>query len=292
MVAEYVFIVTALVGAIFANITDFKNKWIPDYLNYSLIFIGLGGHAILSVLKTSVFPFAYSIGGAIFFYLIASAMFYTGAWGGGDAKLFVGLGALLPLFPSVLSNISAPWPFLITLFMNILLIGGALGIVVISALAIKHRKKVFPEIYKDLKKYWKIIILVICILLALIIISMLYFETIIALLLLIILFLFPVFLISKPVEKKCLHKDMAPSKLVEGDWVIETIKDNGQIIYKPKKSGIEQKDINKLIELEKAGKLKHVKVKDGIQYAPAILIGLITSLFIGDLLYLLIRGAI
>jgi len=123
MSAELFFTAVLLIGMIAGTYTDLKNRWVPDFVNFSLIAIGLGGHAILSVLNQSIWPLAYSIGGAIAFYAIGGIMYYTGIWGGGDAKLLIGVGALLPNHPIAAV---APWPFLATLLFNILLFGSGL----------------------------------------------------------------------------------------------------------------------------------------------------------------------
>ena len=140
MAIEWIFIIVALLGTIFSSITDLKGRWVPDWSNYALIFIGLGGHAIISILTVSFKPLLHSIAGAGLFFLIAAAMFYGGAWGGGDTKLFIGLGALLPIYPIILTNhvnpAIAPWPFLFTLWLNTLIIGVIFGLIGIAWLAI------------------------------------------------------------------------------------------------------------------------------------------------------------
>ena len=107
-----------------------------------------------------------------------------------------------------------------------------------------------------------------------------------------LLLIFPLlYLILKSVENACMYKHVAPHKLVEGDWIAEDIC-VGNYMHKPAKSGIEKKDIDKLVELEKQGKLKSVLVKDGLPHIPGMLAGLLISIFYGDLMFAIIMGSL
>jgi len=291
LVADWIFVIVALLGTSFGCLTDLKGRWVPDWINYSLIFIGLGGHAIVSVLSASIAPILFSLAGAGFFYLIALVMFYAGAWGGGDAKLFIGLGALLPIYPAVLSaGFTAPWPFLLTVWVNVLLFGAVFGIIATAWLAIRYSQKVSKEFAEEVGKNKITLYIASATLVAPVIMLALNWSTLIALFWVLAVVLLYILFITKAVEKVCMYKIVTPSKLVEGDWIVDDVKIWGKTIYKPKRTGIEQKDIDKLIKLEKSGKLKRVKIKEGLPYVPAILVGLLVSLFFGDLLFIMMGG--
>ena len=294
IVADVIFVVVALIGAVFGSITDLKSRWVPDWSNYSLIFIGIGGHVIVSILEVSFKPILYSLAGAGLFFLIAAAMFYGGAWGGGDTKLFIGLGALLPIYPLFLMNhvspAIAPWPFLVTMWLNILIMGVIFGLLAITWIAIRYRQKVIRGLVKDFKKYRKIGVYAISASLIGGIITGFALDFSFLILFFILATLVPILFLTKTVEKVCMYKIIPPSKLVEGDWIANEIKIWGKTIYKPKRYGIEQKDIDRLIKLEKSGKLKHIKIKEGLPYVPAILAGILFSLIFGDMLYIIVGG--
>ena len=230
----------------------------------------------------------YSAAAAGILYGISYLLFYTGTWGGGDAKLFVGLGALLPIYQPA---VSAPWPWLMTLWINMLIFSSIFGIFGSAYLAIKHKEKFMAEL-KSLaskNKQFFYFVPVLVVLPA----GLLYFgmpsEIILASLLILI---FPfLYLALKSVENACMYKHIPPHKLVEGDWIAEDIC-VGNYIYKPAKSGVEKKDINKLVELEKQGKLKSVLVKDGLPHIPGMLAGLLVSIFYGDLMFAIIMGSL
>lgn len=275
MFAEILFASIALACCAVGAYTDLKGRWVPDWINFFMIFFGLGGHAILSVLQKSIWPLAYALIAVGVFYGASACMFYTGVWGGGDAKMFIGLGALFPTFSAV-----APWPFLLTLWFNVLIFGVLFGLLSIFFLAFKHKDK-FKQEFSGLTnknkflKFWPA-------LLAIPFVSFFAVQPIFPLALLAVL-LVPLILVAKSVENACMFKQISPSRLTEGDWIAEEIK-IGNYFYKPAKTGIEKKDILKLVELEKAGKLSSVKVKEGLPYVPAFLAGLIVSLAFGDLM--------
>jgi len=283
MVAELIFVGLALFGTAFGTWTDLKNRWVPDWINFLLIGFGLGGHVILSILEWSVWPITYSLIGFSVFFAVGAVMFYGGAWGGGDAKLLAGIGALLPTISINLFN-KAPWPFLITLFINIIFVGAILSIIMIGILAIKNHDKIKKEIRQEVFKNKKIIYSAGISLAIPIVASFINpeFKLLLIIWIFAISIIFLIFL-TKSVEKTCMLKKIKPAELVEGDWVTGEIK-IAEYHYKPKKFGIEKKDIQKLIELENQGKIKEIEVKDGLPYVPSFLIALIISLTYGDII--------
>ena len=61
-----ILLIIALIALIIGTYTDIKTREVPDWLNYSLIFIGLGGRLIFSLVK---FDFSYLIEGLLGFVL-------------------------------------------------------------------------------------------------------------------------------------------------------------------------------------------------------------------------------
>lgn len=289
---ELIFIAIAVIGTFGALLTDLHNRWVPDWLNYSLITIGLAGHLILSLTKGSIMPFAMSLAAFVIFYLIGFLCLYAGVFGGGDAKLLAGLSALLATSTGVV-KIGAPWPFMMTLVLNILLVGSVIGVLFLVWIILKNSQKLsanLKQVYSE-KKFW-ILAFAASIILP-ITASIINSKLIFTIPLWAMLFLAVLLLIgSKTIETITLTKKIKPSQLIEGDWLVDPVKIGGKLIYKPKIAGIEQEDINKLISLEKQGKLSSIEVKDGVPYVLAIFFGLIISLFFGDLMILILRGVL
>ena len=219
--------------------------------------------------------------GVVVFFCVGAFMFYSGLVGGGDAKFIIGVGALLALLPRV-----AAWPFLFTLWVNMMLCGAGYGLVYTAGLAVKHWKRFSSEFSGIVKRYkWMNYVFVAGFFCGLI----LYLFGINTGLLVygIAVLMFYMIVFAKAVEDSCMYKFVSPKKLTEGDWIAEDVVFNKKVVYKPARLGIEKKDIEKLVSIKG---LKKVKIKDGIPYMPGLLIGVIASLIIGDLMYLLVQG--
>ncbi|UCD04016.1 MAG: prepilin peptidase [Candidatus Woesearchaeota archaeon] len=293
MFADIFFVSILILGSITAVYTDFKRREVPDWINYFLIITGLLGHAIISLIQNSPKPLLCSATVAFIFFIVANVMYYTGSWGGGDAKFLVGLGALMPIYPQtflkLLNPTIAEWPFVITLFFNTLLFGAILGILYTGYKAVKNWEKVRKEIVLILKR--KSIIITRAVLLSsaiLIFLALLFFREfsgIIVFLWTMVILLFYSLILSMAVEKISMFKKIKPSQLTEGDWIAKDVKVDKEIIYKQKRTGIEIKDIKRLVELEKKGKLKEVIIKEGLPFLPAFLAGILFSLIFGDILF-------
>jgi len=86
----YVAIFVAIAGSIIASYTDVKTKEIPNYLTFSMIFLGLLFFSLKFYREWIFFiPLIAS-------YFLIWFIWRAGMWGGGDAKLMMGLMALLP----------------------------------------------------------------------------------------------------------------------------------------------------------------------------------------------------
>ncbi|MFP4424541.1 MAG: prepilin peptidase [Candidatus Woesearchaeota archaeon] len=79
-----------------SSYTDFKTREVPDWVSIGLIFTALGGRIIFSFYHGLNY-FLEGMFGFAFFFAVAAFLFYTGQWGGGDAKLLMGLGAAFGL---------------------------------------------------------------------------------------------------------------------------------------------------------------------------------------------------
>ncbi len=95
----------ALIYIIFAVIQDIKTKEIANWINFSLIAFSLGFRFFYSLFNGIDFSFFYNglIGLGIFF-VIGNILYYSKVFAGGDAKLMISLGAILPI-SSVITSI-------------------------------------------------------------------------------------------------------------------------------------------------------------------------------------------
>jgi Flp pilus assembly protein protease CpaA len=132
-----------------ASIFDIKTREVPDFLNYSLIVIALSLRLIFSIISNDFSFFLFGILGFLVFFLVANLMYYSKQWGGGDAKLLMGLGAALPFYPQSLLQYLNPSiskiPFMLILFLNLIVIGAVYAFFYSVILAIKNKQKIKKE---------------------------------------------------------------------------------------------------------------------------------------------------
>ena len=290
MFLDVIFVLTAIFALIFASIADIKTREIPNWLTYSLITSGLSLRFLYSITYNYWGYFLYAILSLAIFFLLANIIYYTKQWGGGDAKLMLGLAAMFATSPvEVSKNIvfSIQLPFLATFFINLVIIGAIYGLIISAILAIKNKKTFLKELkalneQKQTKLIKKLSLLLAFILIILISVFIEYAPFKIFALSLVVIAQFTIFLyfLIKAVERACLHKIIAVSELTEGDWVVGIYK-NG--IYQKQKFEASQKKIESI----KKQSIEKVKIKNGLPFAPTFLFAFVLTLFYGNLLYLL-----
>lgn len=270
-----IIIITAL---FFGSITDFKKREVPDFISYTLISIGL----LLGIFNTIIYSnINYAINstiGLISGFIIGALFYYTGQWGGGDAKIIMGIGTVIGVpLQTILTQLPIFYVFIISSFM----IGAIYGLTWLIGLAINNHKKFIKE-YKKQNKEPNTLKKILLILIIVIIISLFFItDKIITTLFIFTILFLALAIYSKPflkaIEKTSLIKKIPTEKLVEGDWVIDEFTFNKKP-FKTGKTGITLEDI----ELFKKNKIKQVTVKDGIPFVPSFFISYIIILIYGN----------
>lgn len=262
-----------------ASIFDIKTREVPDWLNFSLIAVGLSSRLIYSLVSWDYWYFIYGVIGLIIAFVIAIVMSYAKQWGDGDSKVLLGIGACLGFNYHFSIFDFSNWPMLIYFLVNSLILGAIYGIFYAFVLGIIHRKRFVLEI----RRWDKRIFLFPLVFSLVFSIFSLFFSRPFNLLLL-SLFLAAglgmyILIFIKIVEKACMYKYVKVGKLVPGDWAAEMIKRNGKLICN-KKDVLDEKQI----KLLKRFKVKIVLVKEGIPFVPSFLLGFIFSLIFGNIL--------
>src|SRR3989344_4161451 len=126
IIPDLLLMLVVLVALIFASITDLKIKEVPDWLSYALIASALVIRLIYSIISSEYDYFFFSIAGFTVMFILGNLLYHTKQWGGGDAKLLMGLGAALATKPSYLPE--SKIPFIVTLFVFILIAGAVYGL--------------------------------------------------------------------------------------------------------------------------------------------------------------------
>src|SRR3989344_1558244 len=137
---EIVLIVLGLIWLIFASIQDWKTREVSDWLNISLLVFALAFRFFWSLFEQQWSFFLFGLFGFIVFLVLANIFYYSRIFAGGDAKLMMALGAILPFGTTYWGNSILLFEFL----MLFLIISVAYGLTWSFCLMFAH--------WKDFKK--------------------------------------------------------------------------------------------------------------------------------------------
>lgn len=264
MVWEMILTSVVLIFLVIASYSDIRKLEVPDWLSYGLIFSALGLRFIFSfeegwmVFLNGVYGFLICLGIAYLFY-------FLNQWGGGDSKLFMGMGAVIGLSFNLLY-----------FFLGLLFLGAVWGLLwslIKAARNWKEFEKEFNELLKFSRKWHYLILTAGFVFLVL---GLFYGFFWLLTVFLVIGFYLIIFI--KAVEKSCFIKEVPAEKLVEGDWLAENVKVKGKVIVSKGKA-LQKKEIWKLVELFKEGEVKRIIVKEGIPLVPGFLFSYLVLLF-------------
>jgi Flp pilus assembly protein protease CpaA len=270
---EVIFLIyLGVIWLAFASVCDLRSREIPNWINFSLIIFAIGFRFFYSLFNWDFNFFYQGLIGLGIFFVLGNLFYYGRLFAGGDGKLMIAMGVILPLSLDFYSNVKI---FGIFLFL-FLIIGGIYGLVWSFALIAGNFNKFKKEFAQQFGK------------------NKFYALFIFGLSLIIFLFgfynwiffyaggmgfLFFLLLISaNSIEKVCMVKEISVKKLTEGDWLYEDVK-IGKNILKSSWAGLNKKEILLLKKYK-----KNVKVKYGIPFVPVFLIAFLV------LIYLLLNG--
>lgn len=158
---EELFVFLALGGAVIASVTDIKSRIIPNKLTFTLIAAGIVGYLANGALTGDFVMFLESVKSLAVMFALGYLFWMLGAWSAGDAKEFLFIAALVPVYPAFLYRTFSPaiasYPFIITVFVNTLL--AIFPLVFLYSVYLSMKKKIFFRIFKqakDVKKYFEI----------------------------------------------------------------------------------------------------------------------------------------
>jgi len=258
----------ALIWIVFAVFQDIKTREIANWLNFSLIIFALGFRFFYSLFSQGNgggFAFFYQglIGLGIFFAL-GHIFYYSRIFAGGDAKMMISLGAVLPFYESFFANLK-----IFAWFLALFLFAGAFyGFAWGMALSLKNWKKFkkeFKRIFVEKRKivYYVMFLGLFVSLLGIILSGfagqILLFEGF-------LVFILPYFyLYAKAVDETCMIKKIKTGKLREGDWLYKNLR-IGKKIIKARWDGLNEKEIREIRR-----NCKEVKIRQGIPFTPVFL---------------------
>ncbi len=283
MITGIILVVIALIVLLIATYTDFKTGEVPDWLSLSFIISALGIRLIHSVVYSDWLYFLYGLIGFGVMYGFGLLIYYSRQWGGGDAKILMGLGAAFATAPFAYSgNI----PYLAALTANIFIAGGVYGLLwgvyVFFSQFGRATKAMKDNMLRYKKKYIAMLAAAIAVF-----VSSFFFNSGSRFLLMLAPPLFIAYMLLyvfiKSTEAAGMHERVPVSKLTEGDWIANDVKAKGKLICSRKDPGITKEQIKLL---KKAG-VKRVVIKKGIKFLLALLAGAVITLVFNNIVVLL-----
>lgn len=260
---EYFFLIgLGLIWIIFGVVQDLRTREVSNWLNFSLIAFSLAYRAFYAAIYHNIDFFLYGIGGVVLFVGLAYGLYYGRAFAGGDAKLLMGIGGLLP-FESLRDYLFLSSAFLLLLFG----LGAAYTIVYTLILITKKWSAFSRSCVLELRSNRMVWIysifgwLFFAVFIIYLKIYFFFFYT--SLLFLAIPFLYAY---VRAVEKVCMVKYVEPSRLTEGDWIVHDVHIGSHTVKKTV-HGLSLKDI----ELLRKAK-KKVLIREGVPFVPAFLL--------------------
>ena len=265
--------IIAFVWIMFAVVQDLRSREISNWLNFSLISFALAYRAFYSSASGNWSFFLWGLGGFALFWVLAYVLYYARAFAGGDAKLLMGLGAVLP-FASYSSYALLSFVFILLLFG----LGAVYSLIYTAFLAMQNKKDFVRAFNKEISvlRSGKVALLLIGGIIVFAVIAFVITNSIVYSILAIAFVLFSIILLfyTKAIEKACFVKLVKPQLLTEGDWLVRDVLVGGKTI-KASVHGLNKKDI---LLLKKYN--KNIFVKYGVPFAPAFLFALIGFLIV------------
>lgn len=259
--ADYFLFFLGLIWVVVATVFDIRKREVPNWLNFSLILFALAFRYFYGVFN-GINYFIYGGLGFILFFGLAHVFYYGRVFAGGDAKLLMGLGAVLPLFEGYAGNVK----MLLYFIFVFMVLGSLYGLVYSLALAAGSFQKFAGEFKKQIFQkrrifYFSTFFVILFGILA-------FYLGGISWLLPLILFLMPfLYIYAKSVEEVCMVAALSPLKVSEGDWLYQPIKIGNKMVY-PRWEGLHAAEVQLI---QTYGK-KRILVKQGIPFIPAFLI--------------------
>jgi Flp pilus assembly protein protease CpaA len=254
----------AIAYLIFASMQDLKTTEIANWLVFSMAIFAIAFRFFYGLFYEGDFMFFYQglIGLGIFF-ILGNLMYYAKFFAGGDAKLMIALGAILPLSREFMINLR----LFLLFFILFLVVGAVYGLLASIFLAIKNSKefkKGFPKVFSQTR--WLIIIGNLC---GVIIICLGFIDSYLFLFGVLIFLLPYLYVYSKSIDEYCMIRKIKTKDLMEGDWITRNFK-IGKKLIKYRWDGLSEKEI-KLIQKTQ----KEINIRRGVAFAPVFLFSFI-----------------
>lgn len=253
----------------FASIQDLRKREVANWISFSLIIFALGIRLFYGLFSGEGFHIFYQglIGLGIFF-VLGNALYYGRMFAGGDAKLMIALGVIIPYSESFTKNLQAFFSF----FLLFLFAGAIYGLIVTVRISFRNFGEFKKDFVKRIKankiKMWSIMLLGLGFMFLGFFQSPLFGLGV-------LIFIFPyLFFYARSVDEKCMTKKVKVKDLTEGDWLAQKLRIGKKTII-PNWEGLSMQEI-KLIRKH----YKEVKVKYGIPFVPVFFIAFLVFIYL------------
>jgi Flp pilus assembly protein protease CpaA len=266
---EIIFLlILGFIWIVTATIQDIRKKEVDNWINFSLIIFALGFRFFYSLFSNNGFGFFYQglIGLGIFF-LLGNIFYYSRVFAGGDAKLMIALGTILPVSSSFYTNIR----YFILFLLIFLFVGTVYGLIWSLTLVFRNAKA-FTRRFKTLFRKNKNIVFILMFLGLFFMI--LGFYQIFLFILGLLLFIAPYFFVyAKAIDDVAMVRKINTKGLREGDWLFSRIK-IGRRYIEPNWEGLSKKEVS---DIKK--RYRFVKIRQGVVFVPVFLISFILFVY-------------
>ena len=145
MIINTIFLIQIAVTILFSILAafyDIKSSIVPNKLNFSLLFFGIVSNLILSVITNNIKYILASFISMLITYVITYMMWKLNIWGGGDVKSFTAIATVIPsgininilnIFPQL-----SIYPFSFSVVVNSILIAFPFLVVFVTYLVFKN----------------------------------------------------------------------------------------------------------------------------------------------------------
>jgi len=266
-------VVILFIALVIASWRDIKTREVPDTLSYALITVGILGGLMAALVMSDISIFLDHLFGLIAGVAIGLVMYYGRQWGGGDAKLMMGVGAII--------GFSLENTRLIEYLLLLLLCGAAYGMAWTAGLAIVHRKKFIPAFKERLRtrsvhRLRITLVIIGAITVLIVIIAPFPIKITAGFILLGLYFLTYSWIFVRTIENSVMVKEYPVKKLTEGDWIAKDVIVHKKTLVSAKTPGITLEQI----ALLKSAKVKSVMVREGVPFVPGFLLAFITLMIL------------
>jgi Flp pilus assembly protein protease CpaA len=252
------------IGILIASFQDLKRREIDNWLNLFLIFGSLSFIIFKSILEKTPNMIIQTGFFLLVMFIFANLFYYGRVFAGGDAKL---LFAMTVFFLS--ENFYGTFTNIFTFIFLLMISGSIYGL----GYSFFLYSKDFKEINKEMKEQYRNPFFMYFFMVGVAFFIIGFVKWFFIPLSIIFLFLPLIYVFSKGLEKVSMIKTVSGKELREGDWLVNDVR-VGKKLIRADWDGLSSGEVSLM------SKLKNVKIKDGLPFAPAFLIAFLAYFFL------------